>query len=132
MSSRNAYQDFDSSRDSQEDSQLLDTSKLEEAMTRHKATVKARRRTVENRLRQSQTTGFAELSARGERERTAFEDDLKSAQRPHLEELAQLVKKKKRLEREIEKSIDEMNRAQSAVAQQLGACIRSRVDALRK
>jgi hypothetical protein len=43
-----------------------------------------------------------------------------------------LVEKKKRLEREIEKSIDEMNRAQNAVAQQLGACIRSRADALRK
>ena len=37
--SRNAYQDLDSSRDSQEDSQLLDTTKLEEAMARHKATV---------------------------------------------------------------------------------------------
>jgi hypothetical protein len=37
--SRNAYQDPDSSRDSQEDSQLLDTTKLEEAMARHKTTV---------------------------------------------------------------------------------------------
>jgi hypothetical protein len=91
--SRNAYQDPDSSRDSQEDSQLLDTTKLEEAMARHKTTVfflieavidtnwpsvqvKTRRRTVENRLRQAQTTGFAELSARGQREIAEFKEDL--------------------------------------------------------
>jgi hypothetical protein len=48
MSSRNTYQDLDSSRDSQEDSQLLDTSKLEEAMTRHKATVKSPTNTANN------------------------------------------------------------------------------------
>jgi hypothetical protein len=41
MSSKNAYQDLDSSRDSQEDSQLLDTTKLEEAMALHKATVRS-------------------------------------------------------------------------------------------
>lgn len=56
----------------------------------------------------------------------------KAAQRPHLEMLAQLVEKKKRLEREIEKSLGEMARAQNAVSQQVGACVRSRVEALQK
>jgi hypothetical protein len=46
--------------------------------------------------------------------------------------LAQLVEKKKRLEREIEKSFGEMARAQNAVSQQVGACVRSRVEALQK
>lgn len=56
----------------------------------------------------------------------------KSAQRPCLEKLAGLISKKKLLETEIEKLLDNLQQADAAVTQQLDACIKSRVNALRK
>lgn len=56
----------------------------------------------------------------------------KSAQRPYLERLAELVSKKKLLEAEIAKLLDDLQQADTSVTQQLDACIKSRVNALRK
>ena len=56
----------------------------------------------------------------------------KTARRPHLEELKELLEEKRHIQREIDKTQDELERATVAVSQQLGACIKSRVDALRK
>lgn len=56
----------------------------------------------------------------------------KSAQRPYLERLAELVSKKKLLEAEIAKLLDDLQQADSSVTQQMDACIKSRVNALRK
>lgn len=54
----------------------------------------------------------------------------KQAQRPHLDRLAQLLERKQKLEIEIERLCENLERADSAVAEQLSACIRNRVDAL--
>lgn len=56
----------------------------------------------------------------------------KSAQLPYLERLAELVSKKKLLEAEIAKLLDDLQQADTSVTQQLDACIKSRVNALRK
>lgn len=56
----------------------------------------------------------------------------KTARRPHLEELKELLEEKRHIQHEIDKTEDELERATMAVSQQLGACIKSRVDALRK
>lgn len=56
----------------------------------------------------------------------------KIAQRPHLEELKELLEAKKHIQREIDKTEDELERASMAVSQQLIACIKSRMDALRR
>ena len=58
--------------------------------------------------------------------------DRKTARRPHLEELKELLEEKRHIQREFDKTQDELERATMAVSQQLGACIKSRVDALRK
>lgn len=113
--------------------------------------VKARRREVETRLRQAQEEGYAKLRRRAEKEKAAYREDLyvqtasmrsehsltwawsrSLAQRPHLEDLAELLAEKEQLQHKIEKTNDKLERAQLAVSQQLGACIKSRVDALRK
>ena len=43
-----------------------------------------------------------------------------------------MLEEKKHIQREIDKTQDEMERATAAVSQQLAACIKSRVVALRK
>jgi hypothetical protein len=53
-------------------------------------------------------------------------------QRPHLEDLRDLLEEKKHLQHEIDKTRDEVERANAALSQQLAACIKSRVDVLRK
>jgi len=54
------------------------------------------------------------------------------AQRPHLEELKELLDEKRRIQLEIDKTQNDLERASMAVSQQLAACMKSRVDALRK
>jgi len=54
------------------------------------------------------------------------------AQRPHLEELKELLEEKRRIQLEIDKTQNDLERASMAVSQQLAACMKSRVDALRK
>lgn len=56
----------------------------------------------------------------------------KTARRPHLEELKELLEEKRHIQHEIDKTQNGLERAMMAVSQQLGACIKSRVDALRK
>jgi hypothetical protein len=58
--------------------------------------------------------------------------DRKAARRPHLEDLRDLLEEKKQIQRQIDQTQDELERATMAVSQQLVACIKSRVDALRK
>jgi hypothetical protein len=56
----------------------------------------------------------------------------KTARRPHLEELKGLLEEKRHIQREIDKTQEELERVTMATTQQLVACIESRVGALRK
>ncbi|KAL1588355.1 hypothetical protein WHR41_02887 [Cladosporium halotolerans] len=118
----------DLNRESPGGSQALDFSIMQ---AQHTATVKARRRNVESQLRQSHAEGFGNLKRRHDEDKASYEENLKQAQRPHLDRLAQLLERKQKLEIEIERLCENLERADSAVAEQLSACIRNRVDALR-
>jgi hypothetical protein len=91
----NDSQDVWSSKDSQDGSQMLDTAKIQEMIDRHKTTVslclplqaclqanqplpqvKARRRSVETRLRKAQDDGYTALRRQAETEESAYKEDL--------------------------------------------------------
>ncbi|KAM0721901.1 hypothetical protein Q7P37_002826 [Cladosporium fusiforme] len=112
---------------SQDGSQILD---VQELLDMQKTAVSTRRRKVEAELRQSHRQGFGNLQRRHDEYMAEYEESLKSAQRPFLEKLAELVNKKKVLETQIEKLLDNLQRSDASVSQQLEACIISRVDAL--
>jgi hypothetical protein len=46
--------------------------------------------------------------------------------------ISEICSKVKRIQREIDRTQDELERGSMAVMQQLGACIKTRVDALRR
>ncbi|GAB7332973.1 hypothetical protein MBLNU13_g04672t1 [Cladosporium sp. NU13] len=125
-------QDAGSSKDSQDGSQMLDSVKIQDLVDRHTASVRTRRRSVEAHVRKAQDDGYAALHRRAEAEQRAYKEDLKTAQRPHLEELKELLEEKRHIQCEIDKTQNELERASAAVSQQLIACIKSRVDDLRK